>query len=69
MDFSDVFRFFSEAAELTPERRVAELFCVAAAAVLLGITLGVLLARRIRKHRVEEAHAHTPKEPDGHAEN
>lgn len=69
MDFSDVFRFFSEAAELTPERRTAELVCVAAAAVLLSILLGALLVRRIRKYKAEEHHAHTPKEPDPHAEN
>ena len=65
MDFSDVFRFFSEAAELTPERRAAELVCVAAAAVLLG----ALLVRRIRKYKAEEHHAHTQEEPDPHAEN
>ena len=53
MDFSDVFRFFSEAAELTPERRAAELVCVAAAAVLLGILLGALLVRRIRKYKAD----------------
>lgn len=69
MDFSDVFHFFSEAAELTPARRAAELFCVAAAAVLLSVALGVLLVRQIRKYKAEEHHAHTPKEPDGHAEN
>lgn len=69
MDFSDVFRFFSEAAELTPERRTAELVCVAAAAVLLGILLGALLVRRIRKYKAEEHHAHTQEEPDPHAEN
>ena len=52
-----------------PSLHPFDLLVGAAAAVLLGILLGALLVRRIRKYKAEEHHAHTPEEPDPHAEN
>ncbi|MGN0572225.1 MAG: hypothetical protein ACI4K9_08605 [Candidatus Fimenecus sp.] len=55
MDFAAVFAFFSENAELTAQQRLAELICVAGLFFLLAVTLTVLLTRKIKKHRAEQA--------------
>ncbi|MGN0520879.1 MAG: hypothetical protein ACI4LB_09100 [Candidatus Fimenecus sp.] len=55
MDFTTVFSFFSENAELTAQQRLAELICVAVLFVCLAAAFAVLLTRKIKKYRAAQA--------------
>ena len=55
MDFVAVFSFFSENVELTAQQRLAELICVTELFVLLAAAVAVLLTRKIKKYRAEQA--------------